>query len=440
MLSKLKDSLQKFARLGVADRKSVKELLREIQRVLIQSDVNVKLVFELSKRIEENALDEKIPAGLTRKEHVVNIVYEELTSFLGEKPPELSLGKQKILLLGLFGSGKTTLTAKLAKFYQNKGLSVGVITTDTWRPAAYHQLEQLAKKTKTPFYGEEGEKDPIKILKNGLKKMKGKDVVIIDSAGRSALDDELAKELKDIEKVLKPKEKLLVLSGDIGQAALKQATEFNKLVGLTGVAVTRMDSSAKGGGVLSACHAAEVNVRFISVGEKPDDLEMYDPVRFVGRLLGMGDLEGLLEKAKSAMDPKKTQELLQGEFTLKAFYQQIESTKKMGSLQQIMEMIPGMGSLKLPKDMLDVQEEKMHKWKIMMDSMTDEELTKTEDVMDKNRVNRIATGSGTKPEEVRELVRSYKQMKKMMKKFKGGKFMKRGGKMGNLLKGMGLKM
>jgi len=264
--------------------------------------------------------------------------------------------------------------------------------------------------------------------------------VIIDSAGRSALDDELAKELKDIEKVLKPKEKLLVLSGDIGQAALKQATEFNKLVGLTGVAVTRMDSSAKGGGVLSACHAAEVNVRFISVGEKPDDLEMYDPVRFVGRLLGMGDLEGLLEKAKSAMDPKKTQELLQGEFTLKAFYQQIESTKKMGSLQQIMEMIPGMGSLKLPKDMLDVQEEKMHKWKIMMDSMTDEELTKTEDVMDKNRVNRIATGSGTKPEEVRELVRSYKQMKKMMKKFKGGKFMKRGGKMGNLLKGMGLKM
>ncbi|MCK4809150.1 MAG: signal recognition particle protein Srp19, partial [Candidatus Aenigmarchaeota archaeon] len=278
---------------------------------------------------------------------------------------------------------------------------------------------------KIEVYGDAKEKDPVKIVKEGLRKLKEKDIIIVDSAGRSAIDGELAKELKDIDKILNADEKILVISGDIGQAAEQQASTFNDLVGLTGVIVTKMDSSAKGGGALSACHAADVNVKFLGMGEKPEDLEIYDPVRFVSRLLGMGDLETLLEKAKEAIDPEKAMDLMKGDFDLNAFYEQIESTKKMGSFSKILEMMPGMGNVKIPKDMLDVQEEKMVKWKFILDSMTKQEKSKP-DVLNRQRYDRISKGSGTKPEEVKDFIKHYDQTKKMMKKFKGGKMFKRG--------------
>ncbi|MCK4927486.1 MAG: signal recognition particle protein [Candidatus Aenigmarchaeota archaeon] len=434
MFDKLKDSISRFAKLGVADKGAVEALIKDIQRTLIQSDVNVKLVFELSKNIKEKALKDDLPAGLTRREHVVDIVYKELVKFLGEQKAEIKLEKQKILLLGLFGSGKTTTTAKIAKYYQKHGLSVGAISCDTWRPAAYEQLKTLGKQVKIEVYGDAKEKDPVKIVKEGLRKLKEKDIIIVDSAGRSAIDGELAKELKDIDKILKADEKLLVMSGDIGQAAEQQAATFNDLVGLTGVIVTKMDSSAKGGGALSACHAADVNVKFLGMGEKPQDLEIYDPVRFVSRLLGMGDLETLLEKAKEAIDPQKAMDLMKGDFDLNAFYEQIESTKKMGSFSKILEMMPGMGNVKIPKDMLDVQEEKMVKWKFILDSMTKQEKSKP-DVLNRQRYERISKGSGTKPEEVKDFIKHYDQTKKMMKKFKGGKMFKRG-PMAKMFKGM----
>ncbi len=431
MFDKIKDSLAKFARLGVADKAAVDELVRDLQRSLIQADVNVKLVFELSKNIKEKALDEKVPKGITRREHVVNIVYDELVEFLGKEKPEIKLEKQKILLVGLFGSGKTTTTAKLGRFFVKKGLSVGMISCDTWRPAAYEQLKQLAGKLNIDVYGNAKEKDPVKIVKAGVAEFKDKEVVIVDSAGRSALDLELADEIKKIDKILNAREKLLVLSGDIGQAAQKQAEEFNKLVGLTGVIVTKMDSSAKGGGVLSACHAAGVNTKFLGMGEKSDDFEVYDPVRFVSRLLGMGDLEGLLEKAKDAFNPEKAEELMKGDFNLEIFYSQIESMKKMGSLGKIMDMIP-LGGAKIPKEMLGVQEEKMNKWRIMIDSMTVDE-RKDPDILDSSRVKRIAKGAGVPETELKELIKQFNMMKKMMKKMKGGKGLKRG-PMANLMK------
>ncbi|NOQ56241.1 MAG: signal recognition particle protein [Nanohaloarchaea archaeon] len=434
MFDKLKDSISRFAKLGVADKTAVEALVKDIQRSLIQSDVNVKLVFELSKNIKTKALKDNLPPGLTRREHVVNIVYEELVAFLGEKKADINLEKQTILLLGLFGSGKTTTTAKIAKYYMKHGLTVGAVSCDTWRPAAYEQLKALGKQINIDVYGDAKQKDPVKIVKKGMAELSAKDVIIIDSAGRSAIDDELADELKKIDKIVDADEKILVISGDIGQAAETQARTFNELVGLTGVIVTKMDSSAKGGGALSACHAADVNVKFLGTGEKLEDIELYDPVRFVSRLLGMGDLETLIEKAKDAIDPEKAMDIMKGDFDLSSFYDQIESTKKMGSMSKIMEMIPGMSNIKLPKDMLDVQEEKMTKWKFMMDSMTKKEKTEP-DILDRSRYERIAQGSGTRPEEVRDLIKHYNQTKKMMKKFKGGKMLKRG-PMAKMFKGM----
>ncbi len=435
MLDKIKDALSKFARLGVADKNAVDALVKEIQRTLIQADVDVKLVFDLSKRIKGEALDEKIPKGLSRREHVINIVHSELTRFLGEKAPIIELKREKILLVGLFGSGKTTSAAKLAKFYMKKGLSVGLISCDTWRPAAYEQLKQLGDKIGAEIYGNPKEKKASKIVNDGLKQLSDKKIIIIDSAGRSALDDELRKELEDVDKAAGADEKFLVLSGDIGQAAKKQAEEFNKIVGLTGVILTKMDSSAKGGGALSACFASGINVKFIGTGEKVDDFEVYDPVRFVGRLLGMGDLQALLEKAKEAIEPEKAADFIKGEFSLEDFFSQIESVSKMGSFSKILEMIPGMSSIKLPKEMVDVQEGKMKKWKYILQSMTKDEKSNP-DVIDSSRIQRIAKGSGTRPEEVKELIKNYNQTKKMVKKMQGGKAFKRG-PMAGLMKGMG---
>lgn len=424
MFDKIRESLKNFARLGVADKKAVDDLMRDMQRTLIASDVNVKLVFELTKNIKEKALDEKIPKGLTRREHIIDIVYKELVRFLGDKKPDIKLGSQKILLVGLFGSGKTTTTAKLAKYFTKKGLSCGMISCDVWRPAAFEQLNQLSKQVNVPVFGDPDEKDPVKIVRLGLEALAGKDVIIVDSAGRSALDSELRTELAAINDLLKPDEKLLVLSGDIGQAAGTQAEEFNKLVGLTGVIITKLDSSAKGGGALSACYSAGVTTKFIGTGEKIDDFELYDPVKFVSRLLGMGDLEGLLEKAKEVMSPERAEELMSGDFNLNTFYEQIESMNKLGSLNKIMDMLP-LGGAKIPKHLMDEQQDKMQKWKVMMDSMTKEE-KKNPDIMDSSRIDRIAKGSGVQPTDVKDLLKNYKQVSKMMKKFKGGKAFKRG--------------
>ena len=433
MFGKLKDALTKFARIGVADKGAVEELVKDLQRTLIAADVDVGLVFELSKRIKEEALSEKIPAGLTRKEHVVKIVYSEVVKFLGENAPEIALKPKKILLVGLFGSGKTTTASKLAKFYMKKGMSVGLIAADTYRPAAVEQLKQLGKALGVEVYGTD-EKDASKVAKDGLKHFSGKQVVIVDSAGRSALDEDLRKELKDISKAVKADERLLVLSGDIGQAAKKQAVEFNEIARLTGVILTKMDSSAKGGGALSACHAANTNVQFIGTGEKAGDFEVYDPTRFVSRMLGMGDLEGLLEKAKDAMDPEKAQELMEGEFTLESFYAQMEGMKKMGSFGKIMEMIPGMGAMKLPKHMMDEQEGKMQLWKYIIDSMTPEEKRDPDDI-DSSRMQRIAKGAGTETSEVKNLIKNFRQIRKMLKKFQSGGM--KGGAMKNIMKAMG---
>jgi signal recognition particle subunit SRP54 len=274
-------------------------------------------------------------------------------------------------------------------------------------------------------------------MKEFEKEFKKYDLLLFDTAGRDALNDELIQELKLVNKLIQPQEVLLVMAADVGQAAEKQAQTFHDTCGVTGVIITKLDGTAKGGGALSACAITGAKVRFIGIGEKVDDFEEFDPKRFVGKLLGMGDLETLLEKAKEAMSEEDAQDLskklLKGDFTLIDLYTQMEAMNKMGPLNKIMEMIPGFGQIKMPKEALQVQQEKLKKWNFIMSSMTKKELEEPEEITGK-QVERIAKGSGTSVTEVRDLLKQYKQSKKMIKAMKGGKNMEK------MMKRMGGKM
>ena len=423
--SSLRATLEKVARSVFVDEKLVNELVKDIQRALLQADVDVKLVLQLSEEIKRRALKDETPTGLTKKEYLIKIVYEELVKFLGEEEGKLSITKKptKIMLVGLFGSGKTTQAAKLAKYFQKLGNKVALIQTDFYRPAAFEQLSQLGSKINVPVFGNKQEKNAIKIYNQFEDSLKKFDVVIIDTAGRDALNKDLIKELNELSKVVKPDENLLVLSADIGQAAEKQAKAFHESCKITGIIVTKLDGTAKGGGALIACSVTGAKVKFIGIGEKIDDLEKFKPKNFVGKLLGMGDLEALLEKAKEAIDEDKAEDLgkrfLKGEFNLVDLYEQMEAMSKMGPLSKVVEMIPGFSQLKLPKDILQVQEGKLKKWRYAMDSMTKEEL-ENPDIITGARIERIAKGSGLPISEVRELLKQYKQSKKLAKMLKGG--------------------
>ncbi len=432
--AKLRASLEKLTRLGSVGMEEVDDLVRDIQRSLIAADVDVEMVFSLSETIKSRSM-EKLPAGLTRKEHVIKVVYEELTRILGEKKSEIELKKKKILLAGLYGSGKTSTAAKLARFYQKKGMKPLLVCCDTARPAAYEQLEQLAARIDADFYGEKGNNNSAGILRNALKR--AADVTIVDSSGRNALDTDLVREIRNLNDILKPDEKILVLPADIGQAAKQQSQAFNEALNITDIIITKLDATAKGGGALTACYQTGSRVKFITTGETVEDLSAYDPQKFVARLIGFPDLETLLEKAKASMDEKKAEKIIKGDFDLEDFYSQIEGMQKMGPMSGILDMM-GLGKLgaKVPGG-IDAQADKMKKWKYVMQSMTKEEKVKPE-LLNSSRIRRIAKGSGTKESDVRELLTSYNKVKKMIKKIKPEK-LKRGG-FGNLLRGFDFKM
>jgi len=421
MLGTLGESLQRAIKrisgAPVVDKKVLDDTIKDIQRALISSDVSIELVKQLTDRIRERTLKEKIPTNFGKREFILKIVYEELTNLLGHGKP-VKLEKSKILLLGLYGSGKTTTAAKIAKYYQKHGLKPGLISTDTWRPAAYEQLRQLGTQIGLKTQGNPKEKDPIKILKAGLKTLSSKDIVIVDSAGRDTVDDELLLEIEKINKELKPDEKWLVLSGDIGQKAGEIAEIFNEKVGLTGVILTKMEGTAKGGGALSAVAYAQVPVVFIGTGEKIDAMEEFDAPRFLNKVLGMGDLKALMEKAQEVSVDFKPEDLLKEKYTLSTFYKQLKAQKKMGSLTEVAKMM-GLGG-KLPTDVLNASEERMGKYAYLMDSMTTEEL-EDPSLLNKERIDRIAAGSGTGPGEIRQLINDFNKSKKVINMFKKGK-------------------
>ncbi len=421
----LKNTLSKIAQAMFVDETLINELIKDIQRALLQADVNVRLVFDLTQKIKDRALKEQTPHGLTKKEHLINVVYEELVKFLGGEKGELTLADKKpnkIMLVGLFGSGKTTQAGKLAKYFTKRGKKVALVGLDIHRPAAMDQLEQVAKTAKVPSFVKRGEKDPVTIYKEFEKEYAGYDVLIVDTAGRDALSTELIEELKRLHSTVKPDESLLIISADIGQAAQAQAKAFHDAGAITGVIVTKMDGTAKGGGALTACSVTGAPVKFIGVGEKIDDIEQFNPKGFVGRLLGMGDIEALLEKAKEAITEEEAKDLqsklLKGEFNLLDLYQQMEAMSKMGPLGKIMEMVPGFGQIQMPKEALQVQEGKLKTWKHAMNSMTKTELEDPE-VIDASRIERIAKGSGISTSEIRDLLKQYRQSKKLVKMLKG---------------------
>jgi len=420
---KFKEILSKIARSIFVDNKLINELIKEIQRALLSADVNVNLVSELTKSIKERALKEK--TKLDQRTHLINIVYEELTKFLGDEKSELEIIKKnpfKIMMIGVYGSGKSTTIGKLCNYYKKRGYKISALGLDVHRPAAIDQLEQLCDKIKVDCFTDRKEKNPIKIYNEFKDKYIKYDILIIDTAGRDSLDKELVKEIKELNQEIKPDEKILVISADIGQAAQELAKSFHENCNVTGVIVSKLDGTARAGGALTGTAATGAKIKFIGTGEKIDDLETFNPKGFVSRLLGMGDLEALLEKAKEVIDEEKVEDikdrLTSGEFNLNDLYEQMMAMKKMGPLNKIMEMIPGFSGMKLPKDALQVQEGKLEKWKYALDSMNKKE-KEFPDIIDGNRIKRISKGSGVPESEIRELIKQYRMAKKMMKMMKG---------------------
>ncbi len=420
----LRNTLRKISKAGYVDESLIKEVVRDIQRALLKADVEVHLALKLSKNVERRALKEKPPSGMSHRDFLIKIIYEELVAILG-KEKEVSLKPQKIMLVGLYGQGKTTTAGKLAKYFHKKGLSVALVACDVHRPAAYEQLKQIGEQLNVPVFGIPGEKDARKIAKEAMRRTRDAQVKIFDTSGRHALEEDLIEEIKDLKEIIQPDEIFLVLDATIGQQAGKQAKAFHDAVGITGVIITKMDGSAKGGGALSAVATTGAPVVFIGTGEHLDDLEHFNPTRFISRLLGMGDLETLLETAKELElqeeEAEKVMErMMSGRFNLKDMYEIWEQMAKPGLMQKILYSLPFFKMGDIDKSMVEESEEKLRKYRIIMDSMTYEELENPE-IIKASRIRRIAMGSGRSEKEVRALLKEYNRMKKAMKQMRGNR-------------------
>lgn len=428
MLEKLGEILRKTTDKIVnaifLDKNLVDSIIRDLQRALIEADVNVLLVKELSEKIRKASMDERIK-GIDKKEHVIKLLHDELLKMLGKKKElKLKKGQNKILLLGLYGAGKTTTTAKLGNYFSKRGKKVALIGLDVHRPAASEQLKQLAEKNKLNYFIDPEEKNPMKIWKKYEKKLKDYNVVIIDTAGRHNLDKNLVEEIKNLNEEIKPTESILIMPADIGQAAKQQAQDFKKAVDISGVIITRMDSTAKGGGALTACAEAgkDSGIYFITTGEKINDMEKFDPKSFLSRLLGMGDLDSLIEKIKSVTDEDKQKKIKkrieEGKLSLEDVVEQVKSIDSMGGIDKIKDLIPGFAKIgkKIPENLIDSQQEKISKWEHMIKSMTLEEKENPE-VIEKqtSRISRIAKGAGVNNSDVRSLLKQYKMLNEMIK-------------------------
>ncbi len=410
----LRNVLAKIAKSGAIDEDLLAEISRDIQRALLQSDVNVQLALELTTRVKQRAKDEKPPAGASVRDFLVRIVYEEIRRIMGEERT-FEMKPRRIMLVGLFGQGKTTTAAKLARLYQKKGVRAALIGADVHRPAAIDQLEQLSKKVNASFYSDRAEKRAEVIAQKGREKFSTQDAIILDTAGRSNLDPDLIQEIQRCKKTFDPQEVLLVLDAAMGQAAGRSAEAFHKAVGLTGVILTKLDGSAKGGGALSAVARSGAPILFVGVGEHAEDLERFDPARFVSRLLGMGDIQTLLERFETLEGKeeaeKAAESLLTGKFTLKEFYVQLDSLGKMGPFSKLRTLIPGLAQAKIDDKQVEETQSRLASFKVIMDSMTKEEMSNPQ-LIKGDRIQRIARGSGHRPQEVRALLKYFEQTKR----------------------------
>jgi signal recognition particle subunit SRP54 len=428
----LNSALKKLFGASIIDEELVKELAKDIQRALLVADVDVTLVMAITERVEEQALDESLPRGISRREHIVKVVWDTLAYYLGEKNVPLTINPGKpnlVMMVGIQGSGKTTTVGKLARYFQKRGIKTGVICADNFRPGAYSQLKQLAERSNVPFWGDEKEKDAVKLAKKGFDDMKKKgiELILLDTSGRHREETGLIKEMRDISKAVKPQEIVLVVDGTLGQQAGVQAAAFRNATDIGSIIVTKLDGSAKGGGALSAVAATGAPIKFLGTGEGMDAVEPFSPTKFAGRLLGMSDIKGLIEKVREAqieVDEDATMRFMKGQFSLNDMMSQLKQLKKMGPIGKVMEML-GL-QYKLPDDIAEIQEENMKKWEVIMSSMTKEELDNPK-VIKSSRIQRIAKGSGTEARDVRELLKQHQQMQKMMKQMGKQRRGRRGG-------------
>ena len=434
----LRSALKKIVGASDINEEIIESLCKDVQRALLQSDVNVRLVLSITNNLKFRALNEQPVKGLSRKDHIITILYGELASLLGytgetiksidkiQRLPDEGLsfkaGEQNIvLMLGIQGSGKTTVTGKLARWLTRHGYRVAVIGADTWRPGALTQLKTNCGKVNVEVFGDEEDKDAVSIVKNGLAHFRKQvlDVIIIDTAGRHKEERGLLEEMKTMYEVSEPDVVLLVVDGTIGQQAYNQAKAFHEAAPVGGIVITKLDGTAKGGGVIAASAATGARVMFIGTGERIDDLEQFSPTHFVGRILGMGDIKALLEMAKSLelqADEGQAKRVLGGKMTIEDFYAQMENVGKMG-FKNVIDNLPGLSGM-VKDDQLDALQEKMEKWRFIIQSMTKIE-KRSPDIMNDSRRKRVARGSGMTEHDVKELIKQYTNSRTMMKQAKG---------------------
>ncbi|MDF2953713.1 MAG: Signal recognition particle GTPase [Thermodesulfobacterium sp.] len=425
---RLEEAFKKFKEKGKLSSDDIKKGLREVRLALLEADVNYKVVKSFINRVEQRALSSEVIESLTPFQQIVKIVYEELVKTLGGEAKGLDLGgakPAKILLAGLQGSGKTTTAAKLARFLKKKGHHPLLVSADIYRPAAIEQLKILAQKVDVPFYEAQPKEKPLEIVKKAIEMAKenGRDIVIIDTAGRLHIDEDLMQELMEIKQTFDPSEVLLVADAMMGQDSVNVAKTFNERVGLTGIVLTKIEGDARGGAALSIKEVTGCPIKFLGVGEKLDALEVFYPERLAGRILGMGDVLTLIEKAQEAFDIKRAKELEKKikklEFDLEDLREQLRQMKKLGSIRDMLEFLPGIGR-KLKE--IEFDEKELVKMEAIINSMTKEE-RKNPRIINASRKRRIARGSGTTVQDVNKLLRSYEEMLKLLKQMRSpGRF------------------
>ncbi|MBF6612901.1 MAG: signal recognition particle protein [Chloroflexi bacterium] len=430
MFESLSDRLNgAFTRLqgkGRIDEQDIDEAMKEVRRALLEADVNFKVVKTFVEKVRERAIGQEVLKSISPAEQVVGIVHQQLIELLGE-PSRLEMSKTLptvVMMVGLQGSGKTTTASKLALQLRRAGQSPLMVAADVYRPAAVHQLQTLGKQLGVPVYAEPPGSEPLAIVTNGINqaRMNNNSVVILDTAGRLHIDEVMMQEVATIKERVHPTEVLLVVDAMTGQDAVRAASEFNERVGVTGLILTKMDGDTRGGAALSVREVTGVPIKFIGTGEKTDALEPFYPDRLASRILGMGDVLTLIEKAQAEYDVDQAKamekKLRTATFDLDDFLNQLQQVKKLGPLEQVMQMIPGMGQA-MRQQKVDIKEDDLKHIEAIIRSMTQMERHRPE-IIDSSRRRRIARGSGSTTQDVNALLNQFKQMQKMMKMLTGG--------------------
>lgn len=437
LAERLQGTLQKIRGKGKINEADVKEMMREVRFALIEADVNLKVVREFVKKVSEKAVGQEVMNSLTPGQQVVKIVKDELTNLMGGEQEPIQFSRKPptvIMMVGLQGAGKTTTSGKLATFLRKKhNRKPLLVAADVYRPAAIQQLETLGKQLTLPVFSMGTDISPVEIVRQALEEAEREhhDVVIVDTAGRLHVDEELMKELSDIHELTSPDEVFLVVDAMTGQDAVNVAQNFNETVGISGVVLTKLDGDTRGGAALSIRSVTDKPIKFIGVGERMDALEPFHPERMASRILGMGDVMSLIEKAQDNVDEEKAKELEEKfrtqSFTLDDFLDQLQQVKKMGPLDELLKMMPGANKIKGLEN-AQVDEGQMGRVEAVIQSMTPTERA-TPEIINANRRRRIAKGSGTSIQEVNRLLKQFDEMKKMVKQMtnmqqKGNKRMK----------------